>query len=395
MSVANGYVTNIEELSAEFIKYVEQVITYDANAGVFSISTYSMRSASVSILTSKSPLAAEKISGSTFTFDLISGALDIADTITTFATINANSAIFDENMDFLMEMRDNGNRAFTKDAAADIINALGEGYGTALASAVGADIGELTLNMAISIAASNPYVKAVVFVRDVIAQLTGIKDTLKREYEMPTYSDMSLSANRLISDASYSSGSYYYDRTGDLPRYLTNLAQIRILGEQKYEQFYTNGINSWFNDTDKIISGGSHMLFAYIVTFLISGGGAVVFCYQLYQLILWLRFDKVSATIIDVIDNHWHNGALQYRYEIFIDNKKIEIIGPKFEIFNPLLTFFPKARLGETVTVHFDKKKMRIAQIVSTSLIFMLCSFLIMICGFLAVALLGIYAGNR
>lgn len=187
MSVANGYVTNIEELSAEFIKYVEQVITYDANAGVFSISTYSMRSASVSILTSKSPLAAEKISGSTFTFDLISGALDIADTITTFATINANSAIFDENMDFLMEMRDNGNRAFTKDAAADIINALGEGYGTALASAVGADIGELTLNMAISIAASNPYVKAVVFVRDVIAQLTGIKDTLKREYEMPTY----------------------------------------------------------------------------------------------------------------------------------------------------------------------------------------------------------------
>ena len=252
VSVANGYVTNIEELSAEFIKYVEQVITYDANAGVFSISTYSMRSASVSILTSKSPLAAEKISGSTFTFDLISGALDIADTITTFATINANSAIFDENMDFLMEMRDNGNRAFTKDAAADIINALGEGYGTALASAVGADIGELTLNMAISIAASNPYVKAVVFVRDVIAQLTGIKDTLKREYEMLTYSDMSLSANRLISDASYSSGSYYYDRTGDLPRYLTNLAQIRILGEQKYEQFYTNGINSWFNDTDRI-----------------------------------------------------------------------------------------------------------------------------------------------
>ena len=33
---------------------------------------------------------------------------------------------------------------------------------------------------------------------------------------------------------------------------LTNLAQIRILGEQKYEQFYTNGINSWFNDTDRI-----------------------------------------------------------------------------------------------------------------------------------------------
>lgn len=252
ISIANGYVTNIEEISAEFVKYVEQAAVYDPSVGTLTLHTTTMSSSSVSVITSKSPLAMGKINGVSVAFNILSGAIDVADTLTTFAKINANADIFEENIDFLMEMRDYGNRDFTKEAAADIINALGEGYGTALANAIGADIGELSLNIAMTIASTNPYIKAVQFARDIIAHLTGIKDNLKQEYQMLTYSDMALSANRLINDITSGSGSYYYDRTGDLPRYLTHLAQVRILGEQKYREFYTNGMNSWFSDTDRI-----------------------------------------------------------------------------------------------------------------------------------------------
>lgn len=137
------------------------------------------------------------------------------------------------------------------------------------------------------------------------------------------------------------------------------------------------------------------MLFSYFIAFMFSGFGLCFFCYETYKLIIWIRAEKIDAKIISVKDERWNDGILQYKYELFVDNKKYELWGPRFETFNPLLIFSPKARLGKTVTVHFDKKEMRIAQNASTSLIFMVCAFLIMICGFLAIALLGIYTGNR
>ena len=63
---------------------------------------------------------------------------------------------------------------------------------------------------------------------------------------------MASSIKGFIYDALYGYGDYYYDQSGDFLRYGTHLAQIRILGEKKYQDFYIHGANSWFNDTDKI-----------------------------------------------------------------------------------------------------------------------------------------------
>lgn len=254
ISVANGYVTNIEEIAVEYTSYVEQIAVYDESAGLFKVTTYSMSNTSVSVLTSQSPLETSSINGVSIALNVWSGAIDIADTLATFAEVNANAQIFDENMDILLELRDNGKRVYNQNAAADIVNELAEGYGSALAEAIGDDVAEMTLNIIITIASSNPYIKAVKFVRDTVGMITGVKDTLKYEYQMLTYSDMAYCINNLISNSIYSSGSYYYENTTNVPRYLTNLAQIRILGEKKYEENYTNGVNSWIIDEDTIKS---------------------------------------------------------------------------------------------------------------------------------------------
>ena len=63
---------------------------------------------------------------------------------------------------------------------------------------------------------------------------------------------MSYSAKNLISKDSYYSNGYYYSFSDNLGRYLTHLAQVRILGEKKYDSFYSTGANKWFNDEDEI-----------------------------------------------------------------------------------------------------------------------------------------------
>lgn len=252
ISVANGYSTSIEAISVEYVKIVQEVSTYYPDAGLVVTSTHSMSSTSVSVLTKNSPLKTGSISGVSIAFNVLGGAIDMADTITTLAAVNANAKIFDENMDYLVELRDNGSRQYMRDAAAKIINTLGEGYGTAMAEALAQDTGELTANILITVASANPYVKAVKFLRDVIAHVTGIKESLKIEYQMLAYNCMSYSAKNLISKDSYYSNGYYYSFSDNLGRYLTHLAQVRILGEKKYDSFYSTGANKWFNDEDEI-----------------------------------------------------------------------------------------------------------------------------------------------
>ncbi|MBQ6902645.1 MAG: hypothetical protein IJN71_06530, partial [Oscillospiraceae bacterium] len=251
ISVANGYVTNIDSIALEYVKIVEKIAVYDPSVNTIRMTTYSMSSTSVSVVTSKSSLKAGKVSGISVALDIAGGAIDIADTWSSFATINANAEAFDKNMDILFELRDYGNRIVAQEAASDIVDALGEGYGDALSNAIGADFGELTANLVITAASANPYVAAVKFVRDTIDILTGLSPTLKREYQMLCYNSMASAVKTLINENTYKySGYYYMVNDEDVIRYLTNLANIRLFGEDKYLEFYTNGMNSWFTDEE-------------------------------------------------------------------------------------------------------------------------------------------------
>ena len=121
-----------------------------------------------------------------------------------------------------------------------------------IAKAIGGDLSELTLNLAITIASCNPYVAAVTFAIDMLNLFTGLSDTIEREYQMVCYNSMVDSLDWLILDASKYSGGYRYCSEGNLYRYLVHLAQIRILGENTYIDFYSHGANTWFNDEEKI-----------------------------------------------------------------------------------------------------------------------------------------------
>ena len=253
ISVINGYETTIQEISVQYVKIVKELVEIYPDAGIMRVSTTKTTTFSANLVTKNSPLKTfDTVElGASIVFNALDALVDITDTIYTISVVNANTEAFNENIDYLREMYNNGNRKLITTAAGDIMNILAEGYGTTLAKAVGTDLGEFGLNVAISIAGCNPYVGAVLFVRDTIGFITGIKDVLMYEYQMLTYNCMSHSAKNLVEANKHSDGSYY-DRYGNLTRMLTHLARIRIMGEKKYAQFYNTGANKWFNDEQQI-----------------------------------------------------------------------------------------------------------------------------------------------
>lgn len=262
INAANGYETSLDALMISYKKIVETVKIYDSDANVFIVSTYKMREINVNAVVTHSPLKSFDTSGLKLdiALDAVDGAVDIGDTVMSFAKVQANNQVFEQNLDFLREMSDYGSRPNLRNAANDVLNALAEGYGEAMWSAIGGDVAEMSVNMVISIASCNPYVAAVVTARDLIDMITGLSDTLEREYKMLAYESMATSANSLVSDSMYAFNGIYFDSTGNATRYLTHLAQIRVLGEEMWKDFYTNGMNSWFQDDQEIIDSFNYVV---------------------------------------------------------------------------------------------------------------------------------------
>lgn len=262
INAANGYETSLEALMVSYKRIVEVVEVYDPSANIFITSTYKMREVNINAVVTHSPLKSFDTSGLklSIALDAIGGAIDIGDTVMAFAKVQANHQVFEQNLDFLRNMGDYGSRLNLQNAANDVLNALAEGYGKTMLNAIGADVGEMSVNMVISIASCNPYVGAVVIARDMIDMITGLSDTLEREYEMLAYESMATSANRLVVGSIYALNGVYFGKTGNATRYLTHLAQIRVLGEEKWKDFYTNGMNSWFQNNQEIIDSYNYVV---------------------------------------------------------------------------------------------------------------------------------------
>ena len=253
IDVVRGHSVSREVIAEMYFEIVRTLSVYIDDIPVLVIKETTIGKATVTAL-KKSPLDTFDTSGLKLSvaFDVVNGAIDIADTVTTMSKVHANYAILSQNIDFLYEMYEYGTRPVIRYAAEDLINSLGEGFEEVMVEAIGEDIGELTLNIAKSIASCNPYVGAVTFVIDMLNLFTGLSDTIEREYQMVCYNSMVDSLDWLISGASDYSGSYRYDSEDRLYRYLVHLAQIRILGENTYIDFYSHGANTWFNDEDAI-----------------------------------------------------------------------------------------------------------------------------------------------
>lgn len=187
--------------------------------------------------------------------DVLGGAIDIFQTINTFAELGANFSLLNYNMGFLEHMESNGSRKNVQYAAEDIIDALGDGFGDRVASALKDDVIELSINMAITLVSCNPYVGAVTFAISIIDLITGLSDKTERAFKMLCYDAMSDSLRSIIIDLVVSTPNaymYYFDPDNMLYQYLVHLAQIRILGEKTYIDFCTEGASKKFHDEDLI-----------------------------------------------------------------------------------------------------------------------------------------------
>ena len=127
-------------------------------------------------------------------------------------------------------------------------------YGDILKEEIGKDVLGGVINICITIASKDPYVAAVVFIKDSIVLITGVKEDLKQQYEALCLSSFSNGVENLVYDNSYYEDGYYYatkNSEENLKRYLTNLAQIRICGENKYCEFMAN--EGWFGSKDNSV----------------------------------------------------------------------------------------------------------------------------------------------
>lgn len=244
----------IRYLLLTYEKTVSEIAVLDPELSMVSISTYSMKSTTLINLTAINGKIGKFCKGVTYA----GYVADIADTITEFSKVSANSRAFENNLDILKEIQAHANDDNARNAASAIIDKLSESFAQEVV-AIGGDLGEIVGKQLISkLSKVNIYALAVVVVRDGIDIITGISSDLKQHFQMITYAKMDDATVSLIKGIVAGKGSSYYveeDDINDLDRYLVNLAQIRILGEKKYCEWQKDeGIIGWFSDNKDVES---------------------------------------------------------------------------------------------------------------------------------------------
>lgn len=190
---------------------------------------------------------------------IVVGVNDVLNTIKSFSAVSANNVAFEQNLDLLNNIIDYSVDKNARSAAYDIRNRLENGY-TEEIKAIVFDISETAIPMiAEAIMMHNPYTAAVVVVRNGLDIITGISEDLRQQFEMFSYTEMARAASNLFKASVTSYTSYYEakavgtDASESLNRYLTHVAQARVLGEKKYCDWQEDGgIIGWFTDNSDV-----------------------------------------------------------------------------------------------------------------------------------------------
>lgn len=229
-------------LMHSYKEVMEEIISIDPELGKVSITSYRMRSDTITVVNLNA--AASSVKGG---FDKVSDGLsyiaygtDVLDTIVEISKVNSNQRAFEQNLDILITLRDQSVDDHARDAANSIITSLSNAYVSSIANIIG-DGAEIAINMIIDeVSKYNPYVLAFVVVRDGFDIVTGISDDIKQHYEMISYERLDEAIKSLLTQDLQGVGSYYEYDSNDkekINRYLVNIAQVRILGEKKYAEW--------------------------------------------------------------------------------------------------------------------------------------------------------------
>ena len=190
----------------------------------------------------------------------VTSSVDLCDNINGLIEIKANEKCFAGNMDLLIKL-ESSNINDLSNAAFEIRRILADEYIDAIKS-IAIDLFkegiEFADNVIWNIFAFNfPYVKLIAAVRDVSLIVTGVKEDVKQMYRMLCYSEMSLVYIDLFYSKISDSNNRYYNMSEMTENYLTNIAQLRILGEEEQYDFYKNdgifsGLVNLFNNSEEV-----------------------------------------------------------------------------------------------------------------------------------------------
>ncbi|MQN01158.1 MAG: VWA domain-containing protein [Lachnospiraceae bacterium] len=216
---------------------IKTIYTYYPDLGSVNLTTYQFKSylldVNVSGISSKLSKVGKGLS-------YASSALDCIKSIDEASKVSANLRVFEKNMDLLYWIINNADDCHARDGASDVLLEM-----TNKASAMMNNITQEVLNKATDIvidalADCFVVVDVVKIGIDVTDCLLGISDDYKQLYEMYAYYYLGKSCDEYFKEDSWTSGNYYCasNESGyDCRRYLTNLAQVRILGEDKFCEY--------------------------------------------------------------------------------------------------------------------------------------------------------------
>lgn len=246
---------------SSYSETVVEIFEMDSQLGTFSFTSYSVsKETTVLINLTNISKGIDKVSKG---LSYAAYGLDVADTIAKFAKVSANMEAFDQNADILRIMANESTNDHARNAANAVLNSLAGSMGTEILKAVGADaILDIAANELIGfLAKKNVYVLAFVVIRDGLNLLTGIKTDIQQTYRMDLYSKLTDAITTLVNRVIIDDGSYVYIAEAnitDFTRLMTNLAQVRILGEKMYCDWQEyDGVLGWFidnSDTEEYVA---------------------------------------------------------------------------------------------------------------------------------------------
>lgn len=184
---------------------------------------------------------AETIAVAASVFDT---SVNIADTVKTYAKLNANTAAYMENLDIIAYLAENGDRKMVRDAANQIYGVFASGfkdYNVQLGFAVLHDILMGGTEYAVSkFVELNPYTKAAKAAYDVLDLLLGMSHKAECIDNSLCWESMIQAVKELALSTLVETRFSYDCKAADhlvSDRYLTHLAQLRIVGEQNFVDY--------------------------------------------------------------------------------------------------------------------------------------------------------------
>lgn len=188
----------------------------------------------------------------------VSAASDLATQIGNAAIVSANNELFSSNMEVYDYIIANSKDSHARDACVFLKEQLAGNYFYCLTEVANAWRAETSINILIGyLAGTNAIVMAYAATTTLLDALTDIKQDIIEQYEMLCYQEMETAYIALIDTdlaAVSGSNSYFYSHITSLGR-ITNLAQLRVVGEIKYHNWKESDgwlkkpLDKWMNMT--------------------------------------------------------------------------------------------------------------------------------------------------